>query len=235
MNYGEGSGKIETSGELYIMKYIKSLYNGNQKLVVFDVGANVGHYSEYVSSVFGSNTDIYAFEPAKKTFNSLVENCKNNNNIKPINLGISDQEATIVLNYNPNLTGVSSIYVTKNQDLLQNENNLTEEIKVVTIDSFCATNQIERINFLKIDIEGHEVSALIGAKKMIDNGQIDHIQFEFGAWNIESKTYIADFFKLLYPKYSIYRIVKNGFVDLKEYNPSIELFTIANYFAKRRV
>ena len=110
----------------------------------------------------------------------------------------------------------------------------SEEIKLSTLDVYCSANKIDRIHFLKLDIEGHELKALNGAKRMIDSKNIDIIQFEFGGANIDSRTYFQDFFYLLKDNYSIYRIVKDGLFEMPIYKETYEVFLTINYLAVRK-
>lgn len=81
-----------------------------------------------------------------------------------------------------------------------------EEIAITTIDQHSQDNQIDRIHFLKLDIEGHELSALKDAEHMLEKERIDFIQFEFGGTNIGSRTYFKDFYFMFNDKYRIHRI-----------------------------
>jgi len=110
----------------------------------------------------------------------------------------------------------------------------TEAIKLTTIDAYCAENQIERIHFLKLDIEGHELNALNGAKKMIKDNRIDFIQFEFGGCNIDSRTYFQDFYYFLKDNYTIYRILKDGIYELSNYKEIYEIFITTNFLAIKK-
>ena len=93
-----------------------------------------------------------------------------------------------------------------------------EEISLDTIDNYCEEQGIKKIHFLKLDIEGHELSALHGAKKMIANGNIYFIQFEFGGCNIDSATHFQDFYYFLKGKYRIHRILKDGLKEIRHYS-----------------
>ena len=66
---------------------------------------------------------------------------------------------------------------------------------------------------------------------MIKSNKIDFIQFEFGSANHLSKTYLYDFFQLLSPNYNLYFLLRNGFVEVKEYNTDIEIHILCNYVA----
>ena len=69
--------------------------------------------------------------------------------------------------------------------------------------TFCATEGIEHIHFLKLDVEGHEVAVLRGAQGMLNRGAISMIQFEFGPANIYSRSYFYDFWSLLSDSYDL--------------------------------
>jgi hypothetical protein len=105
---------------------------------------------------------------------------------------------------------------------------------LTTIDNYCLNNDIEKIYFLKLDVEGHELKVLQGASKMIFDKKIDFIQFEFGGCNIDSKTYFRDFYYLLKDDFNIYRIVENGLFAIKAYKEEYEIFRTINYLAERK-
>jgi len=105
------------------------------------------------------------------------------------------------------------------------------EIPVTRIGAFCESNGIEQIDFLKLDVEGHELKILIGASNMLRSGRVKFIQFEFGSCNIDSRTYLRDFFELLGHEYRIYRILNRGLCPMNEYNDSYEIFKLTNCLA----
>ena len=128
---------------------------------------------------FGENAAIHAFEPIDVTYTALCENTSKYANIIQHNMGCSD------------ISGVKSIYTTEKpcselssvyqQKDHRNYNlSVKKESKFTTIDNFCERDEIDHIHFLKIDVEGHEMPVLKGAKRMLERGTIDFIQFEFG-------------------------------------------------------
>ncbi len=136
--------------------------------------------------------------------------CKN---IIPNNFGFSDTESRQLLFTNIDGSGLASIYQ-RNLNHFGISMDKSEEIKLTTIDDYCKRNNIDRIHFLKLDIEGHELKALKGASQMISRKKIDVIQFEFGGCNIDSRTYFQDFFYLLKDNYQIFRILKDGLFEM---------------------
>jgi len=232
MNYGHG-GNFSESGELFVIKYIKKKLLNESPVIIFDVGANNGNYSKTLSENFNGETKIFSFEPSKKTYEIFLETIKQSKNIIPNNFGFSDKKYNETLFSNSEGSGLASVYQRK-LDHFGITMDMSEEIRLTTIDSFCQENNIERIHFLKLDIEGHELNALKGAMKMITSNKIDFIQFEFGGCNIDSRTFFQDFFYLLKDRYTIYRILKDGLAEMPAYRESYEIFLTINFLAIRK-
>jgi FkbM family methyltransferase len=126
--------------------------------IVIDADAWCGDFSAYAAS---KGAQVYAFEPTKKTFGILTETAElNGNNIIPVNdgLGADDFDANISINLDGNSGGNSTVI--KNSAV-------SEKIHITTIDKFVAENGIERIDFIKADIEGAERDMLKGAKQTL--------------------------------------------------------------------
>jgi FkbM family methyltransferase len=232
LNFSNG-GNFRKSGELFVLKFINEKFINEKSLTIFDVGGNIGNYSKELSDFFDSKAFIHSFEPSKKTFETFLKTTKDCKNIISNNFGFSDKENNQLLFTNQDGSGLASIYH-RRLDHFGISMDKSENIYLSTIDSYCQKNQIERIHFLKLDIEGHELKALNGAAEMIRNKKIDVIQFEFGGCNIDSRTYFQDFFYLLKDNYHIFRILKDGLYELPTYTESYEIFITINYLAVKK-
>ena len=156
MNIG-GSDNPRNSGEVSVMKYIKNKLYAETKIIIFDVGANVGRYSLLLQDVFQGNCSIHAFEPSKSTFQKLLLNIKNKENINLNNFGFGDENKKMMLYYDFPGSGLASVYERR---LEKHDLNKNEEIEIKTIDSYCNDNNIKHIHFCKLDVEGHESEAI---------------------------------------------------------------------------
>jgi FkbM family methyltransferase len=230
MNYGS-AGNINESGEMYVINYVKDKFKNEELLTIFDVGANIGSYTVALSEYFKENAIIHSFEPSVKTYEKLLENIKGISNIIPNNVGLSNKESKLILFTNEEESVFASVYQ-RNIAHLGISMNKTEEAKFTTIDNYCLENNIQMIHFLKLDIEGHELSAFKGAEQLINNNKISCIQFEFGGSNVDSGTHFLDFYSYLKGKYKIYRILKDGLIEINDYNERVEVFLTSNYFAE---
>jgi hypothetical protein len=86
------------------------------------------------------------------------------------------------------------------------------------------------IDYVKIDVEGHELDVLEGFGSIIDNVRI--IQFEFGGANIDTRTFFQDFWYFFTDKnYSLYRISPIGVLPIRKYTELDEFFSTTNYIA----
>ena len=111
--------------------------------------------------------------------------------------------------------------------------DITESISVNTVDVYCEENNVSRIDFMKIDVEGHEFDVLSGATRMIESNSIGAIQFEFGGCNIDTKTYFRDFYNFFQRhNYTIYVIGRTGkLLPITNYTEYCEQFMTTNYVA----
>jgi FkbM family methyltransferase len=229
MNYGNG-GSISESGELYVLEYIKSKITG-KSIVLFDVGANIGNYSkELIQTFIDKNFQLHSFEPSPITYGLLCNNI-NDNRVILNNVGLGDKDETKLLYSNEDCSGLASIYQ-RNLEHFNIKMSNTESVEIICLDNYCKRHNVSTIDFLKLDIEGHELKALYGAKDMLDKRKIKFVQFEFGGCNIDSKTFFQDIWYLLHVNYNIYRILQNGLILLPEYKETYEIFTTVNYLAE---
>lgn len=222
---------ITKNGELFFIKYAHQHYQKSDKRVVlFDVGANIGNYSKQLGQVFTENRVIYAFEPFSKVYEELKVLESEIQAFKPIQLGFGEKKEKVTFLSSTDYSEVGGLY---NKDFSDYNFslNVSEELEFDSIDNFCSRENIDRIHFLKIDTEGHDFFVLKGAQTMLANNKIDFIQFEYGAANYLSKTYLYDFFQLLSPHYRIYRAFRNGLVEIARYNTDIEMHVLSNYVA----
>ena len=235
MNYG--CHDLNKTGEMYLLRKLNQYFSkstNNERIIIFDVGANIGNYSKLIKRIIENDIKLYIFEPSKETFKKLKQAFKNyDENILLYNFGLGNKNETRNLYSDKECSGLASIYKRK-LDYTNINMNKSEIIELRELDVFCIENSIKKIHFLKLDVEGNEYAVLKGAKNLLNNNIIDFIQFEFGGCNIDSRTFFKDFFYLLKPRYKIFRIVKNGLILIDKYSEKIEIFNTMNYIAVNR-
>lgn len=228
MNYGYGSN-IHSSGEKIALDHVAESIKKNNP-VIFDVGANVGSYTLAVIASFKHNPSIYSFEPSAATFKKLTANTAGLSNVIVNHCALSSTVGEAVLYGRENNSEIASLVNTQAAEKYGQQTQ--ETVKLNTLDNYCRENNIDFIDFLKIDTEGHELTVLQGATEMLQRKMIRFIQFEFGQFNIDSRTYFRDFWRLLGTNYTIYRIVKDGLFEIKKYELTLEIFLTSNFLAE---
>jgi FkbM family methyltransferase len=232
MNIG-GGDETGASGEDKAIVYISKQLDRLNKLVVFDVGANIGSYSILLNNTLGVKAEIFSFEPSATTYKKLFSNTAALSNVKSFNFGFGEDKAVLPLFSDANESGLASLY-DRRLSHFNIQMDKREDIEITTIDNFCLENNIAHIHFLKLDVEGHELKVLKGAGKMIASKNVDFIQFEFGGCNIDSRTFFQDFFYLFKNDFILYRIVKDGLYKIENYKEMYEAFATTNYLAERK-
>lgn len=228
MNIGVG-GNLEHSGELNVLRLLQSLERNIE--IIFDVGANIGDYTKNLQ-VFFPNAQIHSFEPAKETFRTLADNIIGPNVILN-NMGISNEMKTGTIYSDKENSGLASLY-NRQLDYLRLEFTRKEQVELVTLDDYCGSHSIDRIDFLKMDIEGNEYNALLGATNLLKKSKIGAIQIETGGANMDSKTYFRDFWNLLHKDFDVFRVLQDGFKRIDCYEEKLECFETTNWlFVKR--
>jgi FkbM family methyltransferase len=231
LNIG-GGWDIRESGELWLLDQLAPHLRSRKPAVVFDVGANVGSYSREVVRRLGGGLRLYCFEPAAAPFATLQAALAHDPEVVLNQLGLGDREGQMTLFTDPNNSALASLY-RRDLEHVGLELSSSETVTLTTLDAYCLARGISHVDFLKLDCEGHELRTLEGAAQLRANGAIDAIQFEFGGCNLDSRTYLRDFFHLLRPDYRLYRILRRGLAPIPEYHERLEVFTTTNFLALR--
>jgi FkbM family methyltransferase len=137
----------------------KSLNPGD---VFVDIGAHVGYYAEYFGQLVGPIGVVYAFEPHPSNFRLLIRNCRHLPQVKTIQVAVSDSSGEVLLFEHS--TSSSSHALT---DL--SESGKTIPVRRVTLDGWSHENEVDRIDVILIDVEGHELSVIRGMCNIIEN------------------------------------------------------------------
>jgi len=231
MGYGEGNDPA-SSGEERALGFVQARLGAAEDITVFDVGANVGEYAEQVLERWGTRAHLWCFEPSRETFGMLGARLGERPGVTLQNLGLSDTEGTLTLHSRGAGSKVASVYEGRATTWAVHE---LEEVKVRTLDAYCREQGIDHIDLLKLDVEGHELSVLRGAKTMFEDGSIRFVQFEMSAACIDARVFFRDYWETLSQGYSLYRIAAHGLIPIPAYQETQEVFRRAtNYLAERR-
>lgn len=198
--------------------------------VIFDVGANTGEWAARMHTRI-PKARIFMFEPQSTCRQAIAAKAIPNSVLIPCAASAQNGPATL---YTPSgTTGIASLYQRRDTYFV-GEQFSAVQVQTVRIDDVLDQQNIERVDFLKLDIEGHELEALKGAVHSLESGKIKALSFEFGSGNINSRTFFRDFYDLLHPlKYKMFRILPSSSVlPIEEYDETCEYFRgVSNYLA----
>lgn len=196
--------------EQHIEKFIKMVVKENDYCL--DVGANIGYYSCLMGNLIGEKGKVFAFEPVHYNLKILNTNIMLNRlkNVSVCSNALGESTGEMEMKIYPEnsfLTGHNSLI--DNEVIKENQFYETKSINVVSIDEYLEKNKIERIDVVKIDIEGYEYNFFLGAKKlMTDFNPI--IIFEHNPNRIKDIGISEDEFIILFKNYFVYELFEDG-------------------------
>lgn len=190
-------------GELDTKIIREEIHEGD---IVIDVGANIGYYTLIFAQLVGSSGKVFAFEPEPKNFEILKKNIEINNyqNIVAEQKIVSDK------------SGIVKLFIAEHGIVGHRINQQKSSQKFIEVESIILDNYIKKlnldnkINFIKIDVEGSEPKVLEGAKEIMQKSNQLKIFTEFNReaveeYGIEPKEMIDLFyrngFKIYLPNY----------------------------------
>jgi FkbM family methyltransferase len=138
--------------------------------IVIDVGAHAGQFTKLFAAMAPQGR-IYASEPGRYALSILKRMVKLRGlrNVEITSVGFSDKESTELLHVPLKKSGSIGFGLSHLGTPLESSTRVirTEPIQLTTIDRFVAKHQIERVAFIKADIEGWEFHLLAGARETI--------------------------------------------------------------------
>jgi FkbM family methyltransferase len=214
------------SGEKYFVEKILPTYlNPEQAITIVDVGANEGSYTELLLSKF-NKAQCICIEPHPITFKALQQ--KLGSSAKLVNCAVGANPGSLTL-YD-RTDSEASENATFYQEIISEIHEqcvVSYPVTVKTLDDLAEELGLDRIDFLKIDTEGHELEVLRGASKLIEKGAIEILQVEFNEMNVISRVFLRDILNLL-PNYRAYRLLPSGAIDIPKMPLKSELFGFQN-------
>ena len=153
---------------------------GFEITVVFDVGANAGQTCRELLEAF-PQARIAAFEPHPDTM-SRFRSAVTDPRVTAHQLALADTTGDVTLYEYGNRAGGSMLNSLVPDARFPRQFGYEPRIRAVpstTLDRFCETTNVDRIDLLKIDTEGSELAVLKGAERMLEQRRVRFIYVEF--------------------------------------------------------
>lgn len=211
------------NGEIHILSNLSSIKFG----CMFDVGASIGKWTLMAKKCFPA-AHIHCFEAVDSICEELQKSLGKTPGVTINAFGLLNEAKEEAIKYYPKDTGKGSLF-----DFPHNGNPSVAQAKFMTGDEYMQQEQIDHINFLKLDVEGSEHLVLEGFKSALNERKIDIVQFEYGKLNIVTGFLLHNFYEFFDSlDYKVGKIYPN-YVDFRNYDFCHEDFRGPNFLAIR--
>jgi FkbM family methyltransferase len=191
----------DTNGERWLLTLM------NDQPVVFDVGFHDGASTNEILRA-RPKAQVTCFDPSRFALQCYKKSFASDGRIAFENQGLSSEPAELEFYDYQNM---SNSLAPRNKEM-RGQTPTVYKVPVTTIDTFCVERGIDRINLIKIDAEGYDLSVLEGARKLFSKQGVDLFMFEFASGWSASKRYlweVYEYFEAL--PYKLYHLF-NGFL-----------------------
>jgi FkbM family methyltransferase len=221
--YDNVNSESSVNGEQFVLKAVETA----DVRCVFDVGANVGNWTRLACAAFPGAV-VHCFELDEDTCRTLGAHMTDQKRVIVNCQGLSDAPGQVSFKAYPDASELTSML-----DYPHAAASVRKVGCVLAGDEYVEANRLDKVDFLKIDVEGAERNVLAGFSRTISRGAIDIIQFEYGRANILAHHLLRDLYGFFEAHaYVIGKIYPNH-VDFRAYRLSDEDFRGLNYLAVR--
>ena len=187
--------------------------------VCLDVGANIGAYSVALSKRCSPGGAVHAFEPVNHIRHKLNLNLAVNGarNVTVNNFGLAEKDAELEMHQVKEgvfRAGTSSFVKNPTIHAMGDDKFVIEVAQVRTMDGYVASAGLEKIDFIKIDVEGFELNVLLGGAESIRRMRPSIImEFDHDRHGESSAEFTKFFAEMRYEVFQVRSIGKNLIVE----------------------
>jgi FkbM family methyltransferase len=220
--YQNNSYNDKHNGERWL---IRQLAQHDVLHTVFDVGAHRGRWATTVRR-FAPQAFLHCFEIYPPNAERLQHALAGDARARCQAIGLAEAQGEMTVHVSAGHGSQTSIYQQPGRDAIEQRS-----VEVTPGRAYCQTHDIDRIDFLKLDVEGAEHLVLQGFEAMLTPQTIRVIQFEYGRVNVGTRFLLTDFYELLENRgYHVGKLFPK-WVDFRAYRWQDEDFLGPNYIA----
>ena len=205
------SFNFNENGELELISRISKV--SNERSIVFDVGANVGDYSQALLDL-NYQGQIHLFEIDSYLSNLLATKFQKQPKLIVNNFGLSNFEEQRQFRIFIKHRGANSLLNVDHKHL----ETIESTALLVTGDSYCKLNSVKRILLLKLDIEGWERFALQGLNQILIENRVDVVSWEYGYVTADSGWTTRNFYDYFESLGYVCGVLRKNGVDFGSWN-----------------
>lgn len=175
LNYVSNKSELNLLKDIFYNREYSDYFPFYTKATIIDIGAHYGYFSIFASKNLDKSSRIFSIEPSSTNFNQLntnIKDCKVTN-VNSFNMAIGKEQGEVKLYKSKSVN--HSIF--KDYSLLK-KNLGYEDVKTNTLENIIKNNNLDKIDFLKMDCEGAEYSILENTPTYIFD-KIQTISLEF--------------------------------------------------------
>ncbi len=176
---GEYQASDKITEDFFNLKFLESVLKPGD--VFLDVGSNIGVYAMCAARAVKSEGQVHCFEPLEDNLEILHKNIKISNFSSFVtvnNFGLLDSKSTFYFKKPKKGGHGCGMFVGKSNESGKMERVV--KLETDTLDNYVQHNRINKIDFIKIDVEGAEMAVLKGGLVTLDKLKPRYFQIEFG-------------------------------------------------------
>lgn len=208
------------------------LNNVDGSAIAFDIGANLGLFTVALSSL--GYYQVHSFEPVTDTFEKLKSNVSRNNLDEKVYLNcsaIGKDKGTADFKTFEKSPAINRMVVSDpNQMDSHYSGDKISKVAIVSLDEYCSDNAINKIDFVKIDVEGMEPLVIEGARDVFLEKRVKVVLIEICPDNLNEMGFSVEILNRLFKEidYRPHRLTKNGEVGDQLSIHDLESITLEN-------
>ncbi len=196
--------------------------------VVVDAGANIGVYSQFLSSCVGPTGVVHSFEPSPENFRRLQSATRKLANVRLSQAAVGECSGRSKLYVSDQLNVDHRTYET------EGDSRPAVQIDVIALDDYFKPGQ--RVDLIKMDIQGYELHALRGANRVLADNPSAKLLLEFWPYGLKQAgtNWIELIDTLERKNMAVCQITKHGLVPFRSESASESPDWYMNLFASSR-
>jgi FkbM family methyltransferase len=196
--------------------------------VAVDAGANIGIYSQFLSRCVGSTGVVHSFEPSAENFRRLQSATRKLANVRVSQAAVGEHTGKSTLYLSDKLNVDHRTYIT------EGDSRHAVPIDIVALDDYFKPGQ--RVDLIKMDIQGYELHALRGAKRVLQENPDINLLLEFWPSGLEQAGVhwdeLIDTLRGFSMDVTVVRT--SGLIPFETRDVQIDISWYVNLFARRR-
>ena len=224
---GELPNDPSTNGEYWLLAEV--LRRSGAGGTLLDIGANVGEWSLQalkLAASSGKPIRLIAFEPRSETRRILQDRLRACASAEVLPLAVSSKTGEADF-FGTGTAGTNSLHPMSGVS--------SERVRLATLDSFCAERDLQHVAMVKIDTEGFDLEVMRGGSRLLTEGRVDVVQFEYNWRWLLNRASLLEVFSLISDKpYRFGKLGGKSLVFHDKWHFELDRYFENNYVLVRR-